>query len=245
MRIKVGSMVKFYSLLLLSEAPKHGYELMKDLEEKLGRKGKKVRLLCGYFRPSKGMERIVDLFPKIREKDENTVLVVAGKTRNIEFDEYRRNFFEQLNNSPAVDSIKIFRGQFPQYTFDTILSAADVVVLPYDIGAQSGMMAQCIAMHIPVVASTLPAFRRVVKRSGCGINCSTDEEYVNAILKILNDKKQRDSITSNCRKYIREGAGWSSIAQKHIDVYHSVVTVPYGKARYIYFSESEDKRQKD
>lgn len=215
-----------------------------DAKEKLGLKGKKVILLCGYFRPTKGLDRIVDLFPEIHEQDEDVVLVVAGKTRNIEFDEYRRNFFKKLNSSPVVDSIKIFRGQFPQHTFDTILSAADVVVLPYEVGAQSGMMAQCFAMHRPVVASDLPAFRKVIERSGGGVNCSTDEEYIEAILKILNDGKERDGITSKCRKYIKESAGWSRIAEKHIDVYHSVVTVPYGKARYIFFPESEDKRQK-
>jgi DNA-binding PadR family transcriptional regulator len=38
MAVKIGSMVKFYTILLLSEKPKHGYDLMKELEEKLGRK---------------------------------------------------------------------------------------------------------------------------------------------------------------------------------------------------------------
>jgi DNA-binding PadR family transcriptional regulator len=37
-KIKVNNMVKFYSLCLLSHEPKHGYDLMKELEEKLGRK---------------------------------------------------------------------------------------------------------------------------------------------------------------------------------------------------------------
>ncbi len=36
--VKVNSLVKFYTILLLSEQPKHGYELMKELAEKLDRK---------------------------------------------------------------------------------------------------------------------------------------------------------------------------------------------------------------
>ena len=36
--VKVTNMVKFCSLYLLATGPKHGYELMKELEEKLGRK---------------------------------------------------------------------------------------------------------------------------------------------------------------------------------------------------------------
>ncbi len=38
MQVKIGSMVKFYTMLLLYEGSKHGYELMKELEEKLGKK---------------------------------------------------------------------------------------------------------------------------------------------------------------------------------------------------------------
>ena len=36
--VKVTNMVKFCSLYLLASGPKHGYDLMKELEEKLGRK---------------------------------------------------------------------------------------------------------------------------------------------------------------------------------------------------------------
>lgn len=38
MVVKIGSLVKLYTILLLSEEHKHGYDLMKELEEKLGRK---------------------------------------------------------------------------------------------------------------------------------------------------------------------------------------------------------------
>ncbi|MBI2546408.1 PadR family transcriptional regulator [Candidatus Woesearchaeota archaeon] len=36
--IKVTNMVKFYTLSLLAAGPKHGYELLKELEGRLGRK---------------------------------------------------------------------------------------------------------------------------------------------------------------------------------------------------------------
>ncbi len=38
MPVKIGSLVKFYIILLLSEGPKHGYDLMGEMKEKLGRK---------------------------------------------------------------------------------------------------------------------------------------------------------------------------------------------------------------
>ena len=36
--LKINNMVKFYTLCLLANGPKHGYDLMKELEGKLGRK---------------------------------------------------------------------------------------------------------------------------------------------------------------------------------------------------------------
>lgn len=38
MEIKINNMVKFCTLYLLTTGSKHGYDLMKELEEKLGRK---------------------------------------------------------------------------------------------------------------------------------------------------------------------------------------------------------------
>ncbi len=38
MVIKIASLVKFYTILLLMEKPKHGYEIMKELEGKIGKK---------------------------------------------------------------------------------------------------------------------------------------------------------------------------------------------------------------
>lgn len=38
MQVKIGSLVKFYTILLLSDGSRHGYDLMKELEEKLGKK---------------------------------------------------------------------------------------------------------------------------------------------------------------------------------------------------------------
>ena len=95
-------------------------------KEKLQLVGKKVVLLCGYFRPTKGFHNIVKLFPLVVEKIPDTVLLIAGKSRGLEFMDYQREFFEMINQSPVSDNILVLRGQFPQHTFDTIMSSADL-----------------------------------------------------------------------------------------------------------------------
>ncbi len=208
-----------------------------EAKRKLDLEGKKVILLCGYFRPTKGFHRIVDIFPRICEKVPEAVLLVAGKTRNIEYADYRNELFTRINNSPVSDRIEILRGQFPQHTFDTIIAAADVVALPYETGAQSGMLAQCFAQGIPVVTSDLRAFRLLLDRSGGGVVAESDNKFRDQIVKLLTDDELRDRLRGNISSYIETQAGWSKIARRHTEVYHSVVKTPYGKARYVYFPE--------
>jgi glycosyltransferase involved in cell wall biosynthesis len=218
----------------------HGIRDLKpiaDAKSKLGLEGKKVILLSGYFRPTKGFHKVVDRFSEIAERDPNVVLVVAGKERGIEFDAYRRELFTKLNASPYADRIRILRGQFPQYTFDTIMSAADVVVLPYEKGGQSGILSQCFALQRPVVVSNLPAFRTLLERVEAGLLCESDEQYPDRILQLLDDQALQRRCRTNIQQYVREHAAWRHIAGRHIDVYHSVITVPYGKAEYVYFPE--------
>jgi glycosyltransferase involved in cell wall biosynthesis len=210
-----------------------------DAKRKLELDGKKVIMLCGYFRPTKGFHRVLDFLPAICAQDNDVVLVVAGKIRGFEAQRYQQDLFTQLNESPVADRIVFLRGQFPQHTFDTILSAADIVVLPYERGAQSGMMAQCFALGRPVVASDLQAFRLLIERSGGGVVCRTDDEYIDAILQILNDDQYRSTMQESIRNYVDNRAGWSYVADRHVDVYQRVVTVPYGKGRYVYFHDDQ------
>lgn len=37
MQVKIGSLVKFYTIILLLENPKYGYEIMKELEKRIGK----------------------------------------------------------------------------------------------------------------------------------------------------------------------------------------------------------------
>jgi 1,2-diacylglycerol 3-alpha-glucosyltransferase len=212
-----------------------------DAKAKLNLEGKKIILMCGYFRPSKGFHKIVDCFSQISSRDKDAVLIIAGKTRNIEYDDYRRELLSQISRSDVADRVVFLRGQFPSYTFDTIVSAADVVVLPYEKGAQSGILSQCVALGRPVVVSNLPAFRNFIQRSHSGLVCESDGEYVDKIVQVLNDQTLVKTFKANMERYIKEHSGWSIVAKRHCKVYESV-TVPYGKERYIYFPEPENEK---
>ena len=204
---------------------------------KLGVEGKKVILLCGYFRPTKCFHKVVEWFPELCEMVEDVILVIAGKSRGLEYREYQRAFFETINNSPVNDRILVLRGQFPQHTFDTIVSASDVVVLPYDIGGQSGILSQSFAFGKPVVTSNLPAFKRILEQCEGGFACETKQDYLKNIAAILTDEKLFHTLKTHIKDYVAQRIGWSKVVQLHINIYHSVVKVPYGKAKYVFWED--------
>ena len=210
-------------------------DLVPGAKGKIGlREEEKVILLCGYFRLTKGLDRIVKLFPRIAEGVKEAVLLVAGKIRQQEYTEYRDEFFRLVNSSPAIDRIRILRGQFPQKTFDTILSAADVVPMPYRKGSQSGILAHCLAFGRPVVVSPeVRALRETVAQVKCGLIAKNDDEFVEYITKILNDDDLRNKLSENARDYVKNTISWRIIAEETIKAYKEVIVVPYGKARYI------------
>ncbi|RLB12433.1 MAG: glycosyl transferase, partial [Deltaproteobacteria bacterium] len=118
------------------------------------------------------------------------------------------------------------RGQLPQHTFDTVISAADVVVLPYKISSQSGILAHCLAFGRPIVVSSSPGLENVIRESGAGISCNKNIEFVEGLLKILSDKDYARRLSENGRKYVKENISWAIIADRHIEIYNEVTNLP-------------------
>jgi len=186
-------------------------------------KNKKVILLIGYFRPSKNYELIVDIMPQIVEHYPDAILVLAGKIRGKEFVEYRNLLFDRIRRSPVRDHIYLIRGQLPQKTFDTVLSAADVVVLPYKITSQSGILSHSLSFGKPVVTSPAPSMTRILKESGAGFTAESPAEYVEKIVSILQNEALAQQLSQHAIRYVREKLSWRLIAQQHIQLYEATL----------------------
>ena len=213
---------------------------IEDAKAKLSLEGRKVVMLCGYFRPTKRFDRVIAMLPRLIEADDDITLVLAGKVRGVEAQDYRDKLLKQIADLGVSDKhVRIFRGQFPQHTFDTTLSAADVICLPYTAGAQSGMLCQCLALGRPVVTSDLAAFEQVFDRAGGGIACEDDEAMFQGILKALHDDAWRKETTARAARYIAEHSGWSQIAKAHEAVYDAATGEADQPGEYVYFPEDE------
>lgn len=209
-------------------------EPVPEAKQKLGLPvDRKIILLIGYFRPSKNFELIVRLMPEIVKRNPQAILVVAGKVRGQEYRDYRTMLFQMIENSPVKDHIFVIRGQLKQDVFDTILSAADVVVLPYKINSQSGILAHSLAFARPVVVSESGSMKEVMKRSGAGMVARTEKDYVQHITRILQDAKLAEQFSQNAREYVRNHISWTLAAKKHLQIYQGLLEEPMLESRTI------------
>ncbi len=208
-----------------------------DAKKKLGIEGKPALLICGYIRPTKRHDRIINMFPKIAERVEDAVLLVSAKSRTSMAFGCKQSICQMIENSPVRDRIKVLYGQIPQHTFDTVISAADVVALPYEIGGQSGIMAHCFAFGKPVVTSDLPAFQKWIDAAGGGMTAGTDQQMEDAIVSLLGDAEARAGHAKSIGKFVHDIASWPVIAESHMDIYNGIVKPPTSNAEYAFYRE--------
>jgi len=208
-------------------------ENIKTAKELLGLSSKKVVLLAGYFRTSKHFEKMIDIFPDVLSRVRNAVLLIACRLRIAEHNERREQLLRMMRFMDNKEHIRILKGQFPQHTLDTIMSAADVVVMPYSAGAQSGMLAQFSAHNIPVVSSDLLSFKVWNKETGGGLTSFTDEDYVNNIVKILSDETLAETMRKSIEKS-NEHRYWDEVTKKHLRVYENIVAKEDDVAEFFY-----------
>jgi len=197
-------------------------------KERLGLADKKIVLLQGYFRKSKNFEQVVRIFPSVVEKVDDALLLIASVARKPQDITYRDEFLKFVAKSKAKDKIKVLPKPFPQNRFDLILSSADVAVLPYLWGAQSGIMAHCLAFAKPmVVSSDIRAFVDMVQKTKSGIIAGTDSEMTEAIVRILTDRDLAKEFSNNARRYVEKHLSWQAISSKHMGVYNQVIKDQY------------------
>jgi len=205
----------------------HGVREIKPFskaKEELGLEEKKIILLVGYFRRSKNFERVVRIFPKVAESVDDALLLVASGARRPDDIAYQDEFLEFVANSVAKDKIKVLLGPFSQEKFDLILSSADVAVFTYLSGAQSGIMAHCLAFAKPtVVSSDVQAMVDLVQKTRSGLVVRTDSELAEAIVTILTEKNLAKEFSGNARSYVEKYISWQIVASRHMDVYNKIL----------------------
>jgi glycosyltransferase involved in cell wall biosynthesis len=133
-------------------------------------KSEKVMLFFGRIRPYKGLERLVEAFRSLIQKDRSYRLIIAGEPKKEAMDYWQgieRAIEEERMSDRIIREPRFIRDDETELYF----KAADVLVLPYVDVFQSGVLFLAYNFGLPVVATDVGSLRSDIVEGETGYIC--------------------------------------------------------------------------
>jgi glycosyltransferase involved in cell wall biosynthesis len=169
-----------------------------------------VALFFGYIREYKGLDLLLDAWPRVREARPRARLVIAGDP--VRLDPARRRELErQADRLGAVH-------RFDYVPFSAVpgyFAAADALVMPYRSISQSGVLYLALSLGLPVVATRVGALPEVLSDGDCALLVPPESpgELAAAVARVLSDPALRDRLARGGRSVARRHS-WPAIAER-------------------------------
>ncbi len=165
--------------------------------------------------PRKGLAVLIEALPQVVEQIPDLVVLVAGPGDQ---DEQRDEIPDQL-----MRHIR-FLGMVSDEDKARALAASTVYVAPHTGGESFGIvLVEALAASTPVLASDLPAFRKVLEegRSGRLFPTGDADALARALLQLLDDADARAELIAQGNRRVRD-FDWDTVVDDVIAVYESV-----------------------
>ncbi|MGZ4904502.1 MAG: glycosyltransferase [Halobacteriota archaeon] len=130
-----------------------------------------------------------------------------------------------VEESPARDSIRVIQGSFIAIEYLTVENAADIIVLPYDLSTQSGVLAHAFSLGKPAIVTDVGGLMAEVHASSAGIVVSRGDlnQLKEYIVLLLSNKDMREQYAPRALAYVEKRIGWDYVAGLHQLLYHSIM----------------------
>ncbi|MGB3713482.1 MAG: glycosyltransferase [Candidatus Promineifilaceae bacterium] len=120
-------------------------------------------LFCGFVRPYKGLDILLDALPSVLE-NQNVHLLIAG-----EFWEGGDVYRTQIEELGLADAVTIIDRYIPNELLATCVDRAAVVVLPYRSATQSGIVQLAFGKNTPVITTDVGGLAESVDHGRTGM----------------------------------------------------------------------------
>ena len=144
----------------------------------------RLALFLGLIRPYKGVDVLLEAFARLPETSQWR-LVVAGEP----WGGLGRNLAAQVENLHLSDRVRLKFGWIPEAEVDQLLSAADILVLPYRSGTQSAVAPMALSRGLPVLSTDVGGLGEVVEDgvSGLLVEPGSPEALADALVGLENE----------------------------------------------------------
>jgi mannosylfructose-phosphate synthase len=173
---------------------------------------------------NKGHDLLLNAFDIVSKKFPDIHLVIGGGSpettkREQEILSMLHEIAEKKNMKDRVHIV----GYVPDSLMASSYQNAELFVLP-SIFEPFGMTAlEAMACGTPVVASKLGGIREVIThgKNGLLVDPTNANEFANAIIMLLQNKKLLSSMELEARKSVQDCYSWDAIARRHIQFYNN------------------------
>lgn len=179
---------------------------------------KQVLLCFGLIEPRKGIHTLLQAMPAVIRAIPEAVLLIVGKPL-----EDIQPYVEEISQLNLTDSVTLV----PEYVSFNAMAGffqrAEIVVLPYYSGWNSGVISSAFSFKKPVIATDIAGFKDVIEanKTGLIVPPKNAESLAEAIIRLLQDKALQSTLVDNAVHIQRDT--WQTIAKKTEAVYQHVI----------------------
>ena len=161
----------------------------------------------GRLSPEKGVDILLEGFLNSNLKAK-LVLIGSGPLE------------EKLREMARNDDRVIFTGQLPRQEALKIVKGSDVFVLPSIYEGLSTALLEAMALEVPVVATRVGGNTEIVTDGETGLLVDPNpKDIINAISKLLEDKKYAMTLAKKAYQKILEKYSWKIVYRKYMEIY--------------------------
>ena len=180
----------------------------------------KIVLYTGRLASNKGLLNLVEVIPKVLEKNPSTTFVLIGEDEGM-----KKEIELRANELDVEDNLKII-GYIDDYDlFKSAYSAADVYTLPSEYEAFGIVLLEAMMCKTPCVATEVGGIPEVIKDEETGflVEYGDNKNFAEAINKLLKDKRLREKMGKKGRKKVLDKFTWEKVANRVNEVYKELL----------------------
>jgi len=175
---------------------------------------KKVLLFFGFIRSYKGLDLLVDTLKKL---DGSYHLIIAGE----DYGTYS-SISKQIKELNIENKVTQIVKYISDAEVPAIFSAADVLVLPYKSGTQSGIVGISYHYDLPVIATDVGGLKEMLAPYSTGLIVEKpDSDLIKEKIKMYFENNLYTEFSKNITNY-KKKYNWQNLSKAIIELYKSI-----------------------
>lgn len=186
----------------------------------LGREDKTV-LFFGNIAPYKGVEYLAAAFAKLAAHDRSYRLVIAGRPKGCE--EYWAGIRDEMERAGIRDRVIEKIEYVPDAEVEVYFKAADLLVLPYTLIFQSGVLFLGYSFGLPVLATDVGSLKEEIVEGRTGLVCPARD--ADALARTIGEYfgsslyRELEQRRPEIRAFANERYSWTRVGEITKSVY--------------------------